>query len=123
MFVSSDTWPGTGGVLGRTAAQIADAKATGVQPLRGAGFAYIRGPDNALIEYQGNFPAERFNHVHIYQDDPFCAQVWYRRHLNAPLPQPMRRRGRTPIARWRAAPTARGLRSIARACTARRRRA
>jgi catechol 2,3-dioxygenase-like lactoylglutathione lyase family enzyme len=87
VFVSSDTWPGTGGVLGRTAAQIADAKAKGVQPARGAGFAYMRGPDNALIEYQGNFPAERFNHVHFYQDDPFCAQAWYRRHLNAPLPQ------------------------------------
>jgi len=87
VFVSSDTWPGTGGVLGRTAAEIADAKANGAQPLRGAGFAYLRGPDNALIEYQGNFPAERFNHVHFYQDDPFCAQVWYRLHLNAPLPQ------------------------------------
>ena len=35
--VSSDTWPGTGGVLGRTAAQIADAKANGVQPARGVG--------------------------------------------------------------------------------------
>jgi catechol 2,3-dioxygenase-like lactoylglutathione lyase family enzyme len=86
VFVSSDTYPGTGGVLGLTAAQIADAKARGVQPLRGAGFAYLRGPDNALIEYQGNFPAERFNHVHLYQEDPFCAQAWYRRHLNAALP-------------------------------------
>jgi catechol 2,3-dioxygenase-like lactoylglutathione lyase family enzyme len=72
VFVSSDTWPGTGGILGLTAAQIADAKARGVQPLRGAGFAYLRGPDNALIEYQGN--------------DPFCAQAWYRAHLNAALP-------------------------------------
>ena len=86
VFVSSDTWPGTGGVLGLTQAQIADAKARGVQPLRGAGFAYMRGPDNALIEYQGNMPAERFNHVHLYQEDPFCAQAWYRFHLNAPLP-------------------------------------
>jgi hypothetical protein len=30
VFVSSDTWPGTGGVLGLTQAQIADAKARGV---------------------------------------------------------------------------------------------
>ena len=87
VFVSSDTWPGTGGVLGLTRAQIADAKAKGVKPLGGAGFAYMRGPDNALIEYQGNFPAERFNHVHMNQEDPFCAQAWYRRHLNANLPQ------------------------------------
>jgi catechol 2,3-dioxygenase-like lactoylglutathione lyase family enzyme len=86
VFVSSDTWPGTGGVLGLTRPQIAEAKARGQQPLRGAGFAYLRGPDNALVEYQGNFPAERFNHVHLYQEDPFCAQLWYRRHLNAALP-------------------------------------
>jgi catechol 2,3-dioxygenase-like lactoylglutathione lyase family enzyme len=84
VLVSSDTWPGTGGVLGLTKAQIADAKAKGVQPAGGAGFAYMRGPDGALIEYQGNMPAERFNHVHMYQEDPFCAQLWYRKHLNAP---------------------------------------
>jgi catechol 2,3-dioxygenase-like lactoylglutathione lyase family enzyme len=87
VLVSSDTWPGTGGVLGLTKAQIADAKARNVTPLGGAGFAYMRGPDNALIEYQGNMPAERFNHVHMYQEDPFCAQLWYRTHLNALTPQ------------------------------------
>ncbi len=86
VYVSSDTWPGTGGILGLTQSQIADAKARGVQPLRSAGFAYMRGPDNALIEYQGNMPAERFNHVHLYQEDPFCARAWYQLHLNAPLP-------------------------------------
>src|SRR6266581_8931415 len=87
VFVSSDTWPGTGGVLGLTKAQIAEAKAKGIQPAGGAGFAYMRGPDGALIEYQGNMPAERFNHVHMYQEDPFCAQLWYRKHLNATVPQ------------------------------------
>ena len=85
--VSSDTWPGTGGVLGLTNAQIADAKSKGVKPNGGAGFAYLRGPDEALVEYQGDMPAERFNHVHMYQEDPFCAQLWYRRHLNAVVPQ------------------------------------
>ena len=85
VLVSSDTWPGTGGVLGLTKAQIADAKAEGVKPPGGAGFAYMRGPDNALIEYQGNMPAERFNHVHMYQDDPFCALLWYRTHLERRL--------------------------------------
>jgi len=34
VFVSSDTWPGTGGILGLTQAQIADAKARGVRPTR-----------------------------------------------------------------------------------------
>jgi hypothetical protein len=85
VLVSSDTWPGTGGVPGRTKAQIAEAKATGVQPTRTGGFGYMQGPDNALVEYAGNHPAERFNHVHMFQDDPFCAQLWYQRHLHAPV--------------------------------------
>ncbi len=85
VFISSDTWPGTGGVLGLTKAQIAEAKAAGVQPTRTGGFGYMRGPDNALVEYAGNHPAERFNHVHLFQEDPFCAQLWYQKHLNAPV--------------------------------------
>jgi catechol 2,3-dioxygenase-like lactoylglutathione lyase family enzyme len=83
VLVSSDTWPGTGGVLGLTRSQIAAARAEGVKPAGGAGFAYMHGPEGALIEYQGNFPAERFNHVHMYQEEPFCAQLWYQRHLGA----------------------------------------
>ena len=85
VLISSDTWPGTGGVLGLTRAQIADAKARGVQPTRTGGFAYMRGPDNAIVEYAGNHPAERFNHVHLFQEDPFCAQLWYQKHLHAPV--------------------------------------
>jgi len=85
VLVSSDTWPGTGGVLGLTKAQISDAKAKGVQPAGGAGFAYLAGPEGAIIEYQGNMPAERFNHVHMYWEDPFCAQLWYQKHLNASI--------------------------------------
>ena len=83
VFVSSDTWPGTGGALGLTRAQIAKAKAEAVRPAGGAGFAYLQGPDNALVEYQGNMPRERFNHVHMYQEEPLCAQTWYVKHLNA----------------------------------------
>jgi catechol 2,3-dioxygenase-like lactoylglutathione lyase family enzyme len=85
VFISSDTWPSTGGTPGLTKAQIADAKARGVQPTRTGGFGYMRGPDDALVEYAGNHPAERFNHVHMFQDDPFCAQLWYQRHLDAPV--------------------------------------
>jgi hypothetical protein len=68
-----------------TKAQIAEARANGVQPTRTGGFGYIKGPDNALVEYAGDHPAERFNHVHMFQDDPFCAQLWYQKHLNAPV--------------------------------------
>jgi glyoxalase/bleomycin resistance protein/dioxygenase superfamily protein len=85
VFVSSDTWPSTGRTPGLTKAQIADARARGVQPTRTGGFGYMRGPDDALVEYAGNHPAERFNHVHMFQDDPFCAQLWYQTHLNAPV--------------------------------------
>ena len=41
VFISSDTWPGTGGVPGRTKAQIAEAKAQGIQPARSGGFGYM----------------------------------------------------------------------------------
>jgi hypothetical protein len=84
VLISSDTWPGQGGVLGLTKAQIAAAKAKGIGPAGGGGFAYMTGPDEALVEYAGDHPAERFNHVHLYQEDPLCAQLWYQKHLNAP---------------------------------------
>jgi hypothetical protein len=85
VLVSSDTWPNVGGVLGLTRAQIAEARASGVQPPRGGGFAYMSGPDDALVEYAGNYPAERFNHVHLWQEEPLCALLWYQKHLNAPV--------------------------------------
>jgi catechol 2,3-dioxygenase-like lactoylglutathione lyase family enzyme len=94
--INSDTWPGSGGVLGLTKAGINDAKKNNVKPAGGAGFAYIRGPDDALIEVQGDMPAERFNHVHMYYEDPFCSQLWYQKHLNAPVPQG--RRGAAPAS-------------------------
>lgn len=85
VWVSSDTWPSKGPTPGLTKAQIDEAKATGVQPTRTGGFGYMHGPDDALVEYAGNHPAERFNHVHMFHDDPYCAQLWYQRHLNAPV--------------------------------------
>jgi catechol 2,3-dioxygenase-like lactoylglutathione lyase family enzyme len=85
IFVSSDTWPNIGNTLGLTTAQIAEAKARHAEPTRVGGFAYMEGPDNALFEIAGNHGQERFNHVHMWQDDPFCALIWYQKHLNAPL--------------------------------------
>lgn len=83
VFVSSDAMPGAGGTLGRTKSQLAEGKVSGVKPAGGAGFAYLQGPDKAIVEYQGNMPAERFNHVHMYQEEPACAVLWYQKHLNA----------------------------------------
>ena len=49
------------------------AEPAGAKPPGGGGFAYMAGPDNALVEYAGDYPAERFNHVHLWQEDPLCA--------------------------------------------------
>jgi hypothetical protein len=84
VLISSDTWQPTGGAPGLTKAQIAEAKAKGVKPKGGGGFAYMQGPDNALVEYVGDHPTEYMNHVHMWQEQPFCAQLWYEKHLNAP---------------------------------------
>ena len=83
VLISSDTWP-AGAALGLTRSEIAEAKAKGIKPTRERGFAYLQGPDGAIVEYLGNFPAERMNHVHLFQEHPFCAQLWYQKHLNAP---------------------------------------
>jgi len=82
VLISSDTWP-AGAALGLTRTEIAEAKAKGIAPARERGFAYLQGPDGAIVEYLGNHPAERMNHVHMFQDHPFCAELWYRKHLNA----------------------------------------
>ena len=80
--ISSDTWPYPPGVPGRTRAQLAEAQAQKLQPSHTGGNGYIQGPDGAIIEFTGNSP-ERFDHIHMWQDDPLCAQLWYERHLEA----------------------------------------
>lgn len=80
--ISSDTYPYPPGVPGRTRAQIADAIARKLEPSRISGNGYISGPDHAIVEFTGNAP-ERFDHVHMWQDDPVCAQLWYVTHLEA----------------------------------------
>ena len=85
VFVSSDTWPNIGNTLGRIKAQIAEAKAQHIEPTRTGGFAYMKATEDTLIEIAGNHGQERFNHVHMWQEDPFCALIWYQKHLNAPL--------------------------------------
>ena len=88
VFISSDTWPGPAGALGRTKAQIAEARETGIEPLRKGGFAYMSGgPEDALFEIAGDYPQERFNHIHMWHEQPFCALFWYQKHLNAPVRQ------------------------------------
>ena len=45
----------------------------------------MAGPEGALVEYAGDYPAERFDHVHLWQEDPIAALDWYQTHLNAPV--------------------------------------
>jgi catechol 2,3-dioxygenase-like lactoylglutathione lyase family enzyme len=66
-----------------------------VQPTRKGGFAYMRGPDDAIVEYMQDPTAERMNHVHFIHEQPFCAQLWYQKHLNA---TPLKPRPGTPAA-------------------------
>ncbi len=80
--ISSDTYPYPPGVPGRTRAQLAEAKAQNLEPSRRSGNGYILGPDGAVIEFTGNQP-EHVDHVHMWQDDPVCAQLWYQSHLEA----------------------------------------
>jgi len=88
VLISSDTWPSVGNTLGLNRAQIAEARAKDTQPARTGGFAYLSGgPDDALFEIAGDYPAERFNHVHMWHEQPFCALIWYKKHLNAPVRQ------------------------------------
>ena len=85
VFASSDTWPGSGGVLGLTRSGIAEAKEKGVKPAGGAGFAYLRGPDDAIIEYQGKC-RRNGSITRTYAEQPHCAQLWYQQHLNELVP-------------------------------------
>jgi catechol 2,3-dioxygenase-like lactoylglutathione lyase family enzyme len=86
VLISSDTWPNVGGVLGLTRGQIEAARRSGAKPVGGGGFVYLKGgPDNALVEFAGNHAAERFNHVHMWQEQPLRALRWYQHHLNAPV--------------------------------------
>ncbi len=92
--ISSDTYPYPPGVPGRTRAQLDEAKAQNLQPSRTSGNGYIFGPDGAIVEFTGN-RAERVDHVHMWQEDPVCAQLWYQTHLQA-TPRAAGRGGATP---------------------------
>ncbi len=77
--VSSDTFPGT-----LTKAALAEARRTGVMPIRQAGFTYIAGPDGLSVEgFERAGETERLGQIDMWQDDPICAELWYQRHLGA----------------------------------------
>jgi catechol 2,3-dioxygenase-like lactoylglutathione lyase family enzyme len=79
--MSSDVLPGL-----PTQEQILEMRAKGVEPTRQGGFGYLRGPDGAMIENAQSGNVERFNHVHMYHEQPLCAIQWYVQHLGATKP-------------------------------------
>ena len=88
--ITSDTFPGT-----LTKTGLAEAKAKGVQPSRMGGYQYLEGPDGAIWENNGNGPV-RFDHLHLYHENPVCAQEWYITKLGTVRP-PARGGGPSPV--------------------------
>jgi hypothetical protein len=87
--ITSDSYPGN-----LTVEQLAAAKTSNVQPSKTGGYEYMKGPDGAMYENNGN-SSERFDHLHMFAENPVCAQLWYSIHLGSPMP-PQRGRGDAP---------------------------
>jgi hypothetical protein len=90
--ITSDTYPGN-----LTVAQLATAKANNTQPSHVGGYEYMQGPDGAMYENNGNSP-ERFDHLHMFAENPVCAQIWYATHLGGTAPAARGRAGAPPPA-------------------------
>lgn len=90
--ITSDTYPGN-----LTVEQLAQAKANGVQPSHVGGYEYLRGPDNVMFENNGNSP-ERVDHLHMFAENPVCAQIWYTQHLGGNAQAARGRAGEPPPA-------------------------
>jgi len=88
--ITSDTYPGT-----LTKSQLVEAKAKNVEPSRMGGYEYLTGPDGAIWENNGNGPT-RFDHLHMFHENPVCAQEWYITHLGTTRP-PQRGGGPSPV--------------------------
>ncbi len=82
--ISSDTYFKTGETLGVTQDRLHELRAAGEPVPGGAGFAYFGGPDDALFEIIGDMDEERIDHVHMWHEDPYCAQLWYEKHFLVP---------------------------------------
>ena len=75
--LSSDTF---GGFL--TTSQVEEATRKAVAPTHQGGYFNWYGPDGVIMETtEGR--AESYNIVGMFQDQPYCAVFWYRKHLDA----------------------------------------
>ena len=83
---SSDTF---GGFL--TTSQVEEARRKGVAPTHQGGYFNWYGPDGVIMETTDG-RAESYNIVGMFQEQPFCAVMWYQKHLHA-ADRPARGRG------------------------------
>jgi hypothetical protein len=74
---SSDTFPGF-----LTTDQVEEAKRKGVQPTHRGGYFNWYGPDGVVMETTDG-PSERYSIVGMFEDQPYCALIWYQQHLLA----------------------------------------
>jgi len=77
---SSDTFPGF-----LTTAQVEEAKRNGAQPTHRSGYFNWYGPDGVVMETTDG-PSERYSIVGMFEEQPYCALLWYQQHLLASDP-------------------------------------
>ena len=82
VLVSSDTWPGTGGVLGLTKEQIAENKAKGVKPRAGPASPICTDPTTPSSNIGATTGRALQPRSHV-PGRTVLRQLWYQKHLNA----------------------------------------
>jgi hypothetical protein len=76
---SSDTFSGF-----LTTSEVEEATRKGQTPARRGGYFNWYGPDGVVMETaDGGGGAEAYRIVGMFQEQPYCAVLWYQRHLNA----------------------------------------
>jgi hypothetical protein len=74
---SSDTFSGF-----LTTRQVEEAKRKGQQPTHEGGYFNWYGPDGVVMETT-DARSDAYRIVGMFQEQPFCAVIWYQKHLNA----------------------------------------
>jgi len=74
---SSDTFSGF-----LTSSQVEDAKRKGLKPTHQGGYFNWYGPDGVVMETTDG-GGEAYRIIGMFQEQPYCAVLWYRKHLDA----------------------------------------
>ena len=87
---SSDTFPGF-----LTTSRVEEAARKGLTPTHTGGYFNWYGPDGVVMETADQAGAEAYRIVGMFQEQPYCAVLWYRQHLDA-AERPASGRGAAP---------------------------